>query len=217
LRYDLLPYIYSLAGKVHFEDYTIMRPMVMDFTADKKVRNLGDQYMFGPSLLVAPVYKYGARQREVYLPESTQWYDFYTGAVVPSGQQTVAAPYERIPLFVRAGSIIPFGPDIQWTNEKPADNITLYVYAGQNGKFTLYEDEGVNYNYEKGKYATIEFSYDDATSTLTIGDRKGEFDGMLKSRTFNVVKVSKDKAVAYDKNTKGVTVNYDGKAQKLTI
>jgi alpha-D-xyloside xylohydrolase len=217
LRYDLLPYIYSLAGKVHFEDYTIMRPMVMDFTADKNVRNLGDQYMFGPSLLVAPVYKYGARQREVYLPESTQWYDFYTGAVVPSGQQTVAAPYERIPLFVRAGSIIPFGPDIQWTNEKPADNITLYVYAGENGKFTLYEDEGVNYNYEKGKYATIEFSYDDATSTLTISDRKGEFDGMLKSRTFNVVKVSKDKAVAYDKNTKGVTVNYDGKAQKLTI
>jgi alpha-D-xyloside xylohydrolase len=217
LRYDLLPYIYSLAGKVHFEDYTIMRPMVMDFTADKKVRNLGDQYMFGPSFLVAPVYTYGARQREVYLPESTQWYDFYTGKVVASGQQTVAAPYERIPLFVRAGSIVPFGPDIQWTNEKPADNITLYVYAGANGKFTLYEDEGVNYNYEKGKYATIEFSYDDASSTLTIGERKGDFDGMLKNRTFNVVKVSKDKAVAYDKNVKGVSVNYGGKAQKLTI
>ncbi len=217
LRYDLMPYLYSLAGKVHFDDYTIMRPMVMDFTADKKVRNLGDQYMFGPAFLVAPVYEYGARSRQVYLPESTQWYDFYSGAAVANGSQVVAAPYERIPLFVRAGSIVPFGPDIQWSDEKPADNITLYVYAGANGKFTLYEDEGLNYNYEKGDYATIDFTYDDATSTLTIGKRKGQFKGMLKSRTFNVVKVSKDKAVPYNKNTQGKVVKYDGNAQKITL
>jgi alpha-D-xyloside xylohydrolase len=191
--------------------------MIMDFTADKKVRNLGDQYMFGPAFLVAPVYEYGARTRKVYLPESTQWYDFYSGAAVANGTQTVAAPYERIPLFVRAGSIIPFGPDIQWSDEKEADYITLYVYAGANGKFTLYEDEGVNYNYEKGKYATIDFTYDDATSTLTVGTRKGQFKGMLKTRKFNVVKVSKDSPVPYDKNTKGKIVNYDGTTQKINI
>jgi alpha-D-xyloside xylohydrolase len=217
LRYDLMPYLYSLAGKVHFDDYTIMRPMVMDFTADKKVRNLGDQYMFGPAFLVAPVYEYGARSRQVYLPESTQWYDFYSGAAVANGTQVVAAPYERIPLFVRAGSIVPFGPDIQWSDEKQADNITLYVYGGANGKFTLYEDEGTNYNYEKGQYATIDFSYDDATSTLTIGKRSGQFNGMLKTRTFNVVKVSKDKAVPYNKNTQGKVVKYDGNSQKITL
>ncbi len=217
LRYDLMPYLYSLAAKVHFDDYTIMRPMIMDFTADKNVRNLGDQYMFGPAFLVAPVYEYGARTRKVYLPESTQWYDFYSGSAVASGSQTVDAPYERIPLFVRAGAIVPFGPDIQWSDEKPADNITLYVYAGANGKFSLYEDEGTNYNYEKGQCATIDFTYDDATSKLTISERKGEFNGMLKQRTFNVVKVSKDKAVPYNKNTKGIVVNYDGKAQTVNL
>ncbi len=217
LRYDLMPYLYSLAGKVHFDDYTIMRPMIMDFTADKKVRNLGDQYMFGPAFLVAPVYEYGARSRKVYLPESTQWYDFYSGAAVANGTQTVAAPYERIPLFVRAGSIIPFGPDIQWSDQKAADNITLYVYAGANGKFTLYEDEGTNYNYEKGQFANIEFTYDDATSTLTIGKRSGQFNGMLKNRTFNIVKVSKNKAVPYNKNTQGKVVKYDGNSQKITL
>jgi alpha-D-xyloside xylohydrolase len=217
LRYDLMPYLYSLAAMVHFDDYTIMRPMVMDFTADKKVRNLGDQYMFGPAFLVAPVYEYGARQRKVYLPESSQWYDFYSGAAVANGTQTVAAPYERIPLFVRAGSIIPFGPDIQWSDEKAADNITLYVYAGADGKFTLYEDEGVNYNYEKGKYATITFTYNDAASTLTISERKGQFDGMLKSRRFNVVKVSKGSPVPYDKAAKGKIVNYNGSTQKITL
>jgi alpha-D-xyloside xylohydrolase len=194
-----------------------MRPMIMDFTADKNVRNLGDQYMFGPAFLVAPVYEYGARTRKVYLPESTQWYDFYSGSAVASGSQTVDAPYERIPLFVRAGAIVPFGPDIQWSDEKPADNITLYVYAGANGKFSLYEDEGTNYNYEKGQCATIDFTYDDATSKLTISERKGEFNGMLKQRTFNVVKVSKDKAVPYNKNTKGIVVNYDGKAQTVNL
>jgi alpha-D-xyloside xylohydrolase len=217
LRYDLMPYIYSLAAMTHFNDYTIMRPMVMDFTADKNVRNISDQYMFGPAFLVAPVYEYGARSRKVYLPGDSQWYDFYTGKVVPGGDQIVDAPYERIPLFVRSGSIVPVGPDMQWSDEKKADKITLFVYAGENGRFTLYEDEGTNYNYEKGKYATIEFTYDDDKSTLTIGKRSGNFDGMLQSRTFNVVKVSSDYAVPYDKSVKGVTVNYIGNEQEIHI
>jgi alpha-D-xyloside xylohydrolase len=217
LRYDLMPYLYSLAAMTHFDDYTIMRPMVMDFTADVNVRNLSDQYMFGPYLLVAPVYRYGARSREVYLPGSAQWYDFYTGKSVAAGSQVVAAPYERIPLFVRSGAILPVGPDMQWSDEKKADNITLFVYAGENGRFTLYEDEGINYNYEKGKYATIEFVYDDEKSVLTIGQRKGDFNGMLKERTFNVVKVSKDAPVAYDKSVKGITVNYNGNKQEIHI
>jgi alpha-D-xyloside xylohydrolase len=173
--------------------------------------------LFGPSILVAPVYTYGARSRNVYLPTSTQWYDFYTGKAVNGGEQTVDAPYERIPLFVRAGSIIPFGPDIQWTDEKPAENITLYVYGGENGTFTLYEDEGTNYNYEKGKYATITFTYDDATSTLSISKRQGDFDGMLKTRHFNIVKVSKDSPVPYNKNYNGKVITYDGNAQKISI
>jgi alpha-D-xyloside xylohydrolase len=217
LRYDLMPYTYSLAASVHFDDYTILRPMVMDFGYDKAVRNLGDQYMFGPAFLVAPVYQYGARTRQLYLPACAQWYDFYTGRNVASGVQTVEAPYERIPLFVRSGSIVPVGPDMQWSDEKKADNITLFVYAGENGKFTLYEDEGTNYNYEKGQYSTIEFTYDDENSTLTIGDRKGEFDGMLKERTFNVVKVSKESPVAYNKMAKGIKVNYNGKKQEINL
>jgi alpha-D-xyloside xylohydrolase len=106
---------------------------------------------------------------------------------------------------------------MQWSDEKKADNITLFVYAGENGKFTLYEDEGTNYNYEKGQYSTIEFTYDDENSTLTIGDRKGEFDGMLKERTFNVVKISKESPVAYNKTAKGIKVNYNGKKQEINL
>ena len=218
LRYDMMPYIYSLAGMTHFDDYTIMRPLVMDFTADKKTRNIGDEYMFGPSLLVAPVYAYGATSREVYFPEGAEWYDFYTGKAIDGGQLlNVSAPYERIPLYARSGAIIPFGPAMQWSDEKPADLIDLYVYAGQDGSFTLYEDENLNYNYEKGQYAMIPFTYDNAAGTLTIGDRKGEFPGMLKERKFNIVKVSKDSPRGYNRDNKGVEVTYDGKRQVVRI
>ena len=142
LRYNLMPYIYSLAGMTHFDDYTIMRPMVMDFTSDNYSRDIKDQYMFGPALLVAPVCEYGARSRSVYLPEGEQWYDFYTGAAVAAGKNvTVDAPYERMPLFVRGGSIVPFGGDIQSTAEESKEPLTLYVYAGRDGSFSLYEDE----------------------------------------------------------------------------
>ena len=218
LRYNMMPYIYSMAGMTHFQDYTIMRPLVMDFTADKQVYNIGDQYMFGPALMVAPVYEYGARERDLYFPAGCGWYDFYAGKHIDGGQQlTVDAPYERIPLYVREGAIIPYGPDMQYSNEKPADVINLYVYTGQDGTFTLYEDEGTNYNYEKGQYAMIPFTYNEAEGTLTIGDREGEFPGMLKERTFNVVKVSKDKAQPFDLNAKGQVVKYDGKAQSVKL
>lgn len=189
-----------------------MRPMVMEFTADPATRNISDQFMFGNAFLVAPVYEYGARQREVYFPKGAIWYDFYTGAVVSDGGQTkkVNAPYEQLPLFVRSGAIVPFGPEMQYSDQKPADVINLYVYTGSDGEFTLYEDENLNYNYEKGAYAMIPFNYDNASGTLTIGDRKGEFPGMLKERTFNVIKVSPDSPVGYSREAKGQTVKYNG-------
>lgn len=218
LRYDMMPYIYSLAGMTYFNDYTIMRPLVMDFTTDKKVRDISNEYMFGPSLLVAPVYTYGATSREVYFPEGADWYDFYNGKEIAGGQTlNVAAPYERIPLYARSGAIIPFGPAMQYSDEKQADVINLYVYAGNNGEFTLYEDENVNYNYEKGAFARIPFSFDNATSTLTIGDREGEFPGMLKERKFNVILVSKANLVGYSRDAKGIEVNYDGSKTEVKL
>ncbi len=209
LRYRLMPYIYSLNGAVHFDDYTMMRPLVMDFTHDPVAREVGDQFMLGQAFMAAPVYTYKARERDVYFPSGATWYDFYTGKPMQGGQKaTVAAPYEKMPLYVRSGSIVPMGPDMQWSGEKPADDITLYVYAGDNGEFTLYEDEDLNYNYEKGAYATIPMKWDDAAGTITIGDRNGEFPGMLQSRKFNVVKVD----ASNPNGTKPVTINYDGKA-----
>lgn len=219
LRYNLMPYIYSMAGMTHFADYTMMRPLVMDFTADAAVNNIGDQYMFGPALMVAPVYEYGARERSMYFPAGAGWYDFYSGKFVEGGQQLVVdAPYERIPLYVRQGAILPMGPDMQYSDEKPAEEITLYVYAGANGEFTLYEDENVNYNYEKGAYAMIPMNYNDADGTLTFGVRQGEFEGMLKERTFRVVKVSADSPVGVGaKNAKAVEVKYNGEAQTIQL
>ena len=210
LRYRLMPYIYSLAGMTHFDDYTIMRPLVMDFMTDTQVNNISDQFMFGSALMACPVYEYGARSREVYFPNTCGWYDFYTGKYMAGGKQTVDAPYERMPLYVCEGAIIPYGPDMQYSDEKPAEEITLYVYQGKNGEFTLYEDENVNYNYEKGAYAMIPFVYDDASATLTIGERQGEFPGMLKERSFNVVVVNKDKPQPFDMKAKGHVVKYDG-------
>ena len=201
LRYHLMPYIYSLAGMTHFNDYTIMRALVMDFAADRNVENIGDEYMFGPFILVAPVYRYKARTREVYLPESCGWYDAYTGKYSEGGQRIDAdAAYERMPIFIREGSIIPLGPAIRYTGEKPADPVTLYIYPGRDCTFTLYEDEGSNYNYEKGKFSTITFSYDETKGEFTIGNRKDGFDGMLLSRTFKVILVDRGKTRGLDPN-----------------
>lgn len=212
LRYRLMPYIYSLAGMTYFDDYTIMRPLVMDFMADTNVLNIGDTYMFGPAFMAAPVYEYGARTRDVYFPECEGWYDFYTNRFMEAGvHKTVDAPYDRMPLYVRAGSIVPVGPDMQWSDEKPAEVIDLYVYQGADGRFTLYEDENVNYNYEKGAYSMIGFTYSEADRTLTIAERKGEFPGMLKERVFNVIPVS-------EKGTgKAVKVSYDGNTMNVVL
>ncbi|MDE5676041.1 MAG: DUF5110 domain-containing protein, partial [Muribaculaceae bacterium] len=219
LRYDMMPNIYSLAGKTHFDDYTVMRPMVMEYTADPATRSIQDQFMFGNAFLVAPVYKYNARNREVYFPKGSLWYDFYTGKEVSKGGETkvVDAPYDRMPLFVRSGAIVPFGPEIQYADQKPADEITLYVYCGENGEFTLYEDENLNYNYEKGAYSKIPFTYDDNSGLLTIGEREGEFPGMLKERTFNIIKVSEENPVGYTRGSKGKEVKYSGSKIEIKI
>jgi alpha-D-xyloside xylohydrolase len=196
LRYRLMPYIYSLSGMVTQDDYTIMRALVMDFGKDPKVRNIADQFMFGPALLINPVTDYKARERTVYLPAGAEWYDLKTAQRFVGGQTiNAAAPYSDIPIFLRAGSIIPFGPSIQYTAEKPADPIRLQVYIGADGSFSLYEDEGVNYNYEKGAFSRISFTYDEQTQTLTIGDREGQFPGMLEERTFEIVWVTPDRDV----------------------
>ena len=210
LRYRLMPYIYSLAGMTHFQDYTIMRPLVMDFTADSQVQNIGDQFLFGPALMAAPVYEYGARNRQMYFPAGTRWYDFYTDRTVEGGQQlAVEAPYDRMPLYVRAGSILPMGPDMEWSDEKPLETVALMVYAGADGQFTLYEDEGTNYNYEKGAYSMIPIRYDDAQGVVEIGQRQGEYPGMLKERTFLIVRITPEgrQTAEVKYNGEPVTVN----------
>lgn len=218
LRYRMMPYIYSLAGMTFFDDYTIMRPMVMDFTVDLNTHNLKDQYMFGTAFLVAPVYKYKARSRNVYFPENEVWYDFYTGEIVNGGHtKEVEAPYGRIPLFVRGGSIVPFGGEIQYASQPSAEPMTILVYAGKNGEFKLYEDEGTNYNYEKGDYSVIPLSYNDATRTLSIGQRKGSFEGMQAERNFNIVLVDAGHPVGEAYLLKGKTVKYDGKIVNIKL
>jgi alpha-D-xyloside xylohydrolase len=186
LRYRLMPYIYSLAGMVTRQGYTIMRPLVFDFQNDTKVYGITDQFMFGPALLINPVTTMGATSRSVYLPAGT-WYDFWTGATsTGGGNSTASAPLSQIPIYVRAGAIVPMGPNIQYATQS-ADPLELRVYKGQSGSFTLYEDEGDTYDYETGQYAQITFSWDDTAQQLTIGARTGSFMGMLASRTFNVV------------------------------
>jgi alpha-D-xyloside xylohydrolase len=217
LRYRLMPYIYSLAWKTTIESYTIMRPLVMDFREDIRAQNIGDQFLFGPAILVNPVTEPGATTRHLYLPNA-KWYDFWTGATVQGGRALDApSPIDRTPLFVRAGSILPLGPDIQYAAEKSADPIELRIYRGANGSFTLYEDENDTYNYEKGAYATIPFSWDDVSHILTIGDRTGTFPGMIEKRTFRVVFVSENHGVgsALTENT-DKTVQYSGKKISVT-
>ena len=217
LRYRLLPYIYSLAGASYHENYTIMRGLVMDFAKDTAVLNIADQYLFGPSLLINPVSEYKERSRSVYLPECAGWYDLYSGKWYAGGQKILAdAPYERMPVFVKAGSIIPFGPALQYMSEKPADPITLNVYTGADASFNLYEDEGTNYNYEKGEYTNIPINYNEHTRMLTIDKRKGEFEGMLKNRVFKITWIDKDKNIGFDIGRKAdVEVKYNG--EKILI
>jgi len=216
LRYRLMPYIYSVAWRVTNEGYTLMRPLVMDFREDTRTQNIGDQFLFGPAILVNPITEPGATSRRLYLP-SARWYDFWTGSSIQGGRAIDApASIDRVSLYVRAGSILPLGPDLEYATEKPADPIELRVYRGANGSFTLFEDENDNYNYEKGAHATIPFSWDDASQLFTIGDRTGIFPGMLENRTFYVVFVAEDHGVGGGLTAKAdKTVKYSGK--KITV
>jgi len=237
LRYTLLPYIYSTAWSVTNSQSTIMRALVMDFN-DKKVVDMNNEYMFGKSILVAPIVNAQytpetilranaetgwdkkdasndtksqpvtftqAKSSKVYLPEGTVWYDFWTNGKINGGQEIVkATTIDEIPLYIKSGSIIPFGPQVQYATEKKWDNLEIRVYPGANGEFSLYEDENDNYNYEKGAYSTIAFIWNDTNKSLTINDRKGSFPGMLSIRKFNIEVVATDK-----KNGKVIT--YSGK------
>lgn len=216
LRYHLIPYIYSVSWMVTHDSYTMMRPLVMDFRHDPQVFDIANQYMFGPALMVCPVTTRGATMRNVYLPAGTRWTNFWTGKTYEGGKTIkTEAPLETLPLFVRAGSIIPYGPAVQYAMQ--GDNpMELRVYRGANGKFTLYEDEGDNYDYEKGEYATIPISWNEATHTLEIGKRSGNFPGMLKDRTFRIVWVSVGHGTGVASTEKpNVVVHYDGKAVRI--
>jgi alpha-D-xyloside xylohydrolase len=216
LRYRLLPYIYSLAWQVTHNGYTLMRPLVMDYREDDTARDIGNQFMFGPALMVTPVTDPGVDSQRVYLPAS-DWYNFWTGEELTGGRfTTVAAPLETLPLLVRAGSIVPMGPFLEYSNQKPADPIELRVYPGADGDFTLYEDDGLTYDYEKGAYATIPIHWDDAKGALTLGERQGSFPGMLEHRTIKIVWVSEGHGVGVNPAaTVDKTVQYEGKA--LTV
>ena len=213
LRYRIMPYLYSLAASVHFDDATIMRGLVMDYPDDPEVRDLSDQWMLGPALMVCPVYEYGARSRSVYLPEGG-WYDFYTGEYYAGGRRiTVEAPYERIPLFVREGSILPYGDAMEWTDEKPAEHITFLVYAGKDASFNFYEDDGLTYDYEKGEYSSFEIRWNDEARIFNLESRKGSFPGMINSRTFCICVVDPENPKPFDPEQmtgNALCINYDG-------
>ena len=219
LRYKLLAYNYSMAAKTFFEDYSMIRGLAMDFPKDKNGLNINDQYLWGPSLLVNPVTEKGATSRSIHLPEGVDWYNLYTGQVNQGGQDIIApATYERIPVFVKAGSILPIGPSIQYTTEKKQDLIDLYVYDGADGQFSLYEDEGINYNYEKGKYSHIDITFDNKSKTLYLADRTGVFDGMLNERKFNVIFVDAAHSTGIDMKAKrSKMITYSGKALKIKL
>ena len=193
LRYRLLPYIYSLAWNVTNAGGTIMRPLVMDWRTDEKVWNIGDQFMFGPSILVNPVTEEGAKARSLFLPPAPAWYDFWTGSKTVGDQRIeVSAPLDRIPLYVKAGAILPLGPEIEYAGEKPDAPIEIRVYRGADGCFTLYEDSGDTYAYEKGMHSEIPIRWSEQAGQLTIEKRVGAFPGMAWKRTFHVVFVTEN-------------------------
>ncbi len=219
LRYRLLPYIYSTAHQVVNNDDTFMRSMPIAFEEDSDCEDIVDQYMFGRSILVAPVVKEGVSRRDVYLPANKSWYDFWTGKMHQGGK-TISriTPQDIIPLYVPSGSILPIGPSVQYSTEKKWDDLEIRVYAGSDGKFTLYEDENDGYGYQQGYYSEIPFTWDESTQTLSIGSRSGEYPGMLKQRTFRIVRVSSEKGYGdqpssfYDK-----IVNYEGQPITVTL
>jgi alpha-D-xyloside xylohydrolase len=216
LRYRLLPYIYSVAWQVTNEHYTMMRPLVMDFGSDPQVLNIGDQFLFGPALMVNPVTEAGATSRKVYLPGRAAWTDFDTGKQIPAGEVAdMPTPLDTLPLLVRAGSIIPLGPAVQSAAEK-CDPIELRVYRGADGAFTLYDDDGETNQYERGMHATVPISWNEAKQALTIGARQGSFPTMLKEHDFHVVFVSEGHGVGgSDTERPDRVVGYDGQTVQI--
>jgi alpha-D-xyloside xylohydrolase len=204
LRYRLIPYIYTLAADTWFADSTIMRGLVMDFPADPAVRNIDDEYLFGHDLLVAPVTKFRARSRSLYLPAGAGWYDLDSGRFEAGGRRILAdAPFERIPVFVRAGSILPTGPALQSTaDDRPDSEITLNVYGGANGAFSLYEDDGTSMAYRNGAWSRIPIAWNEQARILTIGARRGRWPGMAPRRRINIVWRTPDRARPLDLDAK---------------
>lgn len=217
LRYRLLPYLYAVSWQVTSAGSTMMRPLVMDFADDPQVLGIADQYMFGPALLVAPVIRAGQTARAVYLPAGTKWFDFRTGRVFAGGQAVqVEAPLKTLPLFVRAGAIVPLGPSVQYALDQPDGPIDLWVYGGADGDFCLYEDDGVTYDYEQGKLATIPVHWDDAAGMLTLGARQGAFPGMVAERTYRVFVVEEGrKSGIATEPSPSQTLRYRGEAVKV--
>jgi alpha-D-xyloside xylohydrolase len=217
LRYRLLPYIYSEAWQVTKFGSTMMRPLVMDFREDTTAVNQSFEYLFGNALLTAPITEPDVDHWKVYLPQWATWFDFWTGNCFKGGQTvSVAAPLERIPLFVKSGSILPLGKFIQYAGQKAADTLELRIYTGTDGKLEFYEDEGDTYNYEKGEYSTIEFKWNESARVLTIGKRYGEFHGMVKNKTFQIVIVSQNHGTGVELSEKlDKIVQYDGKKMEI--
>jgi alpha-D-xyloside xylohydrolase len=214
LRYRMLPYIYSVSWQVTSKGGTMMRPLMMDFADDSRALDVSDQFLFGPAVMVSPVTEAGATNRAVYLPGTNVWYDFWTGKREAGGNNIkAAAPIEIVPLYVPAGTMLPLGPVVQHVAEKPADPTELRIFRGADGAFTLYEDEGDNYNYERGVFATIPFTWNEAKQLLRIGARKGKYPGMLMERTFRIVFVSEGHGNGIEATANADTVvKYDGKA-----
>ncbi len=218
LRYRMMPYIYANASDIYYNSGTLMRGLVMDFPKDNQVKNIKDQYLFGRDMMVAPVSEYGALERSVYMPKGANWYDFNTGALYKGGSTVkVKAPLARMPVMIKAGAIVPMGPVMQYVDEKPDAPITLNVYTGANGSFSLYEDDGVTNAYTRGEFSRIPLAYDDKTGTVTIGARTGQYKGMVTKREFRVrfIKPGMSSADTLDASDK--TVGYDGKAVTIKM
>lgn len=212
LRYRLLPYIYSTAWDVSHHDGTFMRPLLMDFTADTKTYSVGSEYLFGRQILVAPVTRPGVTEWPVYLPAGTDWWDFWNNRKTAGGQTVNRhTPKDILPVYLKAGSILPFGPAVQYSTEKTWDDLEIRIYPGADGSFTLYEDENDNYNYEKGVRSTIDFSWNDKENQLTIGERQGSFPGMLKKRKFRIVRVGSASGPGDSPMKGGKTIAYSGR------
>jgi alpha-D-xyloside xylohydrolase len=218
LRYRLMPYIYSAAWGVTNKGETLMRALPLEFSSDPGARAVSDQFMFGSSLLINPVTTEGATQRTVYLPAGSDWVDFWTGKRLKGGQSITAdAPIEKLPIYAKSGSIVALGPRAESASAK-ADPIDLRIYAGADGDFTLYEDEGDNYDYEHGSYSVIPIHWDDKAETLTVGNRRGSFPGMLEHRVFRVVRVADSRGVGMSPTSKfDATIQFEGKAVSVRV